>query len=828
MKKRQRRLPTFRGTLLKMVFLPNLLLLVSLFLVGWILVVRTAEVTETLNDRIAQGLGAQVVSKLEQRSSFLVQLASILEVTPPADRELIFRRLVAHQDLFEAIYLLDSGLLVRAAWPDGVEQKGFDLSGQLFLHQLLPHSSVQWSDSSISTRTKRPSVSVALSYSGGVLLGELELEPLARLVTQLAEGTDTAVYIIDSHGTYLGHPNPLEARQRTQDLAYLDNRTSHRDVSRYIARVGSEYQLVSVNPLVQTGWSVLVSRPLSAVYQPLTPVVMLLIPLLIALGLGFFFVGIMVDRHLLGALSLLRTQTEGLGRGDYTSATSRTRYSELNAILDSFDSMRQSMWIREQNLRLSERRYRRMFEDAAIGILHTTYSGDLLDMNQAMVRLLGYTHSEEAKDALGGRTLGLYVRPEERSAILRMLQDSPDAKVKLTTEFRHREGKPLTVNLILARAFDTQRGEFILETFAEDVTELKQAEKAVLELNRDLEAKVAERTSHLERAMKELEMAQSHLVHSEKMAALGQLIAGIAHELNTPLGAIHSSNETIAMLLHKVVIELPDLEASMPGELAQMHRRLLGEVERNPEVVPSSVLRKRKKELQAWFQSRSIPAEDELVESLVELGPLQRLDDYLPLLRSTFASRSTQLIYQIVCMEKSCLVIGSASEKAAKVIHALRTFSHQAQESTFERVNLKQNIESVLTLFQNRFKMGIVVKTRWAPEATIWGLADKLGQVWTNLVSNAIQSMGDKGTLEISVLVQQGHTIVAVEDNGPGIPPEIRDRIFEPFFTTKKAGEGSGLGLDICRKIVTEHHGTISFESQPGKTRFLVDFPEAK
>jgi len=796
---------------------------------GWFVVQQTGTMSQLLNDRIAQGLGAQVADRLDERIRFLDQLTSFLEVTPAVEQPSVFLRLASAQRLFEDVYLLDPGLLVRAEWPVGSGRTANDFSGQAFLRQLGNGTGVFWSDSYVSPRTGVPTVSLALSFRGGILFGDLALEPLAFLVSKLAEGTDTSVYLVDAHGTYLAHPDPEMTRQRKQDLTFLSHRTSQEPGLRnYIESAGSESRLVSVQPLAQIGWAVLVSRPLSAIYQPLAPALLLLLPLVALFGLGTFLMMALIDRHLLGALKTLRRQTEGLSRGEFAVAEVRTRYQELNAILDSFDSMRQAIWLREQDLRLGERRYRRMFEDAAIGILHATYKGDLIDLNQSMALLLGYSNVEETKTALGSRVQSLYVRPEERDAILRMLQDSAEAKVKLTTEFLHRNGQALTVNLMLARVFDTQRGEFILETFAEDVTELKRAELAIRNANQELEAKVVERTKHLEKALGDLETAQSHLIHSEKMAALGQLIAGIAHELNTPLGAIHASNESIALLLQRVLVDLPDLQASLPPELSSLHRRFYEAAARNLDVVPSAVLRQRRKEILAALASWEMVPDDEMLDSLVDMGITSNWSEWLPLLQSPQGPQSVRLAYEMVCLEKSCAVIASASEKAAKVINALRTFSHQAQESTFERVNLKQGIESVLTLFQSRFKAGITVKTSLDSSASIWGLPDKLGQVWTNLISNALQAMGETGTLEVSVVTRGGTVRVSVIDDGPGIPLEIQNRIFEPFFTTKKAGEGSGLGLDICRKIIAEHRGTILFDTRPGWTEFRVEFPEAR
>jgi PAS domain S-box-containing protein len=514
-----------------------------------------------------------------------------------------------------------------------------------------------------------------------------------------------------------------------------------------------------------------------------------------------------------------------LGRDDTEGPEPvETRYQDLNTILDAFQEVRRRVRLREQDLRVSERRFRRMFEDAAVGIFHTSYSGALLDLNQAMATLLGYSSPEEVKTALGNTTQDLYVRPEEREAVLRMLQGSTDAKVRVTTEFYHRTGRILTVNHHLARVFDHRRGEFILESFAEDVTDLKKAEAEIHNLNVALEIKVQERTQHLERALEDLGRAQTHLVQSEKMAALGQMIAGIAHELNTPLGAIHASNESITLLLQRVLRGLP----SVPSELGALQRRFYEACAKDLAVVPSAVLRKRRRKIQGALADRSLTADDEILDFLVELGVTTGWEEWEPLLTHPEGPATIRLTYEMVSLERSSSVIASASDKAAKVIHALRTFSHQAQETTFERVLVRQGLETVLTLFQNRLKGGVVVRTEVDERARVWGLEDKLNQVWTNLIANALAAMGDRGTLEILVTVAEGLVRVAVVDNGPGVDPGIRDRIFEPFFTTKRTGEGSGLGLDICRKIVEEHQGKIDFDSCPGRTEFYVELPEAR
>ncbi|HEW98064.1 MAG: hypothetical protein DRR16_24805 [Candidatus Parabeggiatoa sp. nov. 3] len=131
----------------------------------------------------------------------------------------------------------------------------------------------------------------------------------------------------------------------------------------------------------------------------------------------------------------------------------------------------------------------------------------------------------------------------------------------------------------------------------------------------------------------------------------------------------------------------------------------------------------------------------------------------------------------------------------------------------------------VFAKFNKLKSSSIKVIKHYAELPPIWCYADELNQVWTNLVHNALQAMDDKGTLTIETFPQDNQVLISIIDNGKGIAPEIKEKIFEPFFTTKRAGEGSGLGLDIVRKIVKKHEGKITFESQPGKTTFTVFLP---
>ena len=141
-------------------------------------------------------------------------------------------------------------------------------------------------------------------------------------------------------------------------------------------------------------------------------------------------------------------------------------------------------------------------------------------------------------------------------------------------------------------------------------------------------------------------------------------------------------------------------------------------------------------------------------------------------------------------------------------------------------MNITEGIETVLTLYQNQIKQGVeVVRNYQAQLPAVLCYPDELNQVWTNLIHNALQAMDNQGTLTIDAVQQDTSVLVKITDSGKGIPPEILPKIFEPFFTTKPAGEGSGLGLDIVKKIIEKHQGKIDVESVPGTTAFTVSLP---
>ncbi|MGB3189985.1 MAG: ATP-binding protein [Limnoraphis sp.] len=336
---------------------------------------------------------------------------------------------------------------------------------------------------------------------------------------------------------------------------------------------------------------------------------------------------------------------------------------------------------------------------------------------------------------------------------------------------------------------------------------------------------VAEQTQAQEQAICELKQTQKKLVQSEKMVALGQLITGIAHEINTPLGAIYASVQNLSNALEHTLEKLPLLLKELSTTQQEDFLTLLAAT--RPSNLPLSFREERqlKRTLEKELSNHKIEQAETLASMLVEIGITDIEPPLLRLLKASNAMMILETAYYLVLQYRNSENIKLAVDKASTIVTALKEYVHSDRCNCMITAQISEEIDTVLVLYQHQLKQGIQVSTTYENLPGIRCYPEQLNQVWANLIHNAIQAMGSQGKLEITGTRHQNFIRVQITDSGCGIPIEIQDQIFDPFFTTKAAGVGTGLGLDISRQIVEQHQGHIEVESQPGRTSFTVWIP---
>jgi signal transduction histidine kinase len=373
----------------------------------------------------------------------------------------------------------------------------------------------------------------------------------------------------------------------------------------------------------------------------------------------------------------------------------------------------------------------------------------------------------------------------------------------------------------------SETGEVIgVQLVSQDISQQKLYEKELITAKRTLEEQVRERTRHLEKVLTQLQEAQNSIIENEKLAVLGRLSASVAHEVNSPLAAIQSSNGAIKSSFDAVLANLVRIFSSLTEDSQTRFGELLHQSELSLSENISTGLRSAKMKLIAELTENNVPDRESAAEALIQLG-LHRLDSiWLPLLFIDKRSEVLEIASQIATLYRSTSIIETATGKATEFIRALRKIAYQGNtQDSPEWFDLASNIETVILLLKSQISSGIELVRNYESRPLILAFPNLLLQVWSNLIQNAIQAMENVGVLTIAIKTIENKAVVEIADTGKGIPEHLKEKIFEPFFTTKDVDKGTGLGLGIVTEALVQNRGFLEFDSAPGKTVFRVNLP---
>ena len=411
----------------------------------------------------------------------------------------------------------------------------------------------------------------------------------------------------------------------------------------------------------------------------------------------------------------------------------------------------------ENALKKSEKQFRQLIETMNEGVAILNKQGLMTYVNSKLCDMLGYS-----KEEMLNRPTFDFIDSNKPLSHRYQTAAQEDTVKYYEMEWLKKDGSTLITLVSPSDIYDKNEltGRLVILT---DITLLKKTEYQLSLKNIQLHRS----NKKIKETLDNLKAAQAQLIDAEKMASLGQLTAGIAHEINNPINFVSGN-------INPLKLDLDDMK-----ELIRKFRNMC-------HVGPS---KDNIKELQDYIEELDL--------------------DYL--------------------FEEIDQLLGGIEEGAKRtrdIVAGLRNFS-RLDEDDFKQADIHEGLDSTLILLKNKLKNRITVQKQYDKIPKIECLPGKLNQVFMNILNNAAQAIEDQGEIIIKTLLKDDKIIISIKDNGPGIPEETKKHIFEPFFTTKDVGAGTGLGLSISKGIIDKHEGTIEVYSEPGQgTEFIITLPK--
>lgn len=467
-----------------------------------------------------------------------------------------------------------------------------------------------------------------------------------------------------------------------------------------------------------------------------------------------------------------------------------------------------------------------VFDNAANLILLTDANGLIESINSAAQTILGMRKTE----VIGKYIQDVILLPEDREYLKDVLDDVNEIQniaESLILRCVTNSNQILFLEWRLGIIRDNRNEPFKIIWIGIDQTSKRAAEIELKELNKSLEEKVKARTKELQSsnfelnsALYALREAQQKLIQNEKMVSLGQLVSGLAHEINNPIGMIKSSVETLVSEWEEERIH----DASI--RISELIQSILDTDSGGLRILTGLSNRQARKSLRESFLQHSVPFEEELAELFVDSGIRNLSHPMITKIKSVIRNKEDfQTLRRLLLVKQSSEHILYSVRRLSKITYTLKNFAGLQSNLELTDYLLTDTIHSAISLYKEYFLRDINLILNLEYSGNVRCIQGDLVQLWSQIIWNSIQAVASKGTIQIRSFKRSDTVLVEIEDSGVGIPQDNHAKIFMPFFSTKTTGDGLGLGLYLVKEIANRHNANVDFESTPGRTIFKVAFP---